>query len=365
MRVIHADEIRSYENRPLPAIAVLAILLILGGPATAEAQDGILDEVRTMLEAGMSEPIILQWLEGSEKKPPRPSAVELIGLKEAGASDELLARLLELADVGAHGMHPPEPAPAAEPEAVVQPSTPAAPTAEPRPAAPVETTAVSSPPAASKPATAEPPATAANEVPVYFELSYFPDFDEDEDEWGLYVYLDGEPLTYVPAGSILSSKPLRFRQLLAPGSHTLRVAQEQHVKRGRDRWLHAARMSELELPLALATGERADAELKFRQSRLAFGRSEGPLSFRLVQGKNVEVIEKQGGDPEAWTLVCEEIEANAEEGKVLKKSLRRQLDACSRWTELWGDLEVPGRDEVREALALFRYRPTPKDQPLD
>ena len=104
---------------------------------------------------------------------------------------------------------------------------------------------------------------------------------------------------------------------------------------------------------------------EFSQPRLAFGPSEGPLSYRFVQGRTVEVIEKQGGDPEDWPLVCEEIEANAAPGKELKKSLRRQLDDCRRWTELWGDLEVPPRDQVREALALFRYRPIPRDQPLD
>ncbi len=333
MRMTHAEP-HLVASRRLPAIVTLAILLGSGVPATAEEQGGILDEVGSMLEAGMSEPIIVQWLDGAAERPPRPSAAELIALKDAGASDELLAKILELAAVGAHGMRPGE---VPEPEPVPQ----------------------AAPPAPS------PPAVADGEAPVHFELSYRPDFDEDEDEWGLYLYLDGEPLTYVPAGSLLSSEPLRFRQFLAPGRHTLRVAQERHIQRGRDRWRHAARMAELELPMALATGERADVELKFSQLRLAFGGSEGPVSFRFVQGRTVEVIEKKGGDPEDWPLVCEEIEANAVPGKELKKSLRRQLDNCRRWADLWGDLEVPPRGEVREALALFRYRPIPKDQPLD
>ncbi len=346
------------DRRWLPAIAVLA-LLCTAATAGAEPESGLLEEVRSMLEAEMSEPIIVQWLDGSDAKPRRPSAAELIGLKEAGASDELLARLLELAEA---------------PEAVTteaklaEPAVPVAP--ESRPATPAETSPVKAPLAVAtpvvKPAEATPPAAvAAGDVPVHFELSYLPDFDEDEDEWGLYVYLDGEPLTYVPAGSMLGARPLRFRQYLAPGSHTLRVAQERHVKRGRDRWFHAARMAGLELPLELQAGERADVELKFRQSQFAFGRSGGPLSYQLAQGRNVQVIEKQGGDPESWPLVCEEIEANAEDGKELKKSLRRQLDDCERWSELWDGREVPSRGEVREALALFRYRPIPSDQPLD
>ena len=45
------------------------------------------------------------------------------------------------------------------------------------------------------------------------------------------------------------------RLAAAPGSHTLRVAQERHTKRGRDRWLHAARVSELELPIVPLAGK--------------------------------------------------------------------------------------------------------------
>ncbi len=339
MRATQSADAHAFAIRCLPAIAVLVILVALGVPAAAEPPGGILEEVLAMLEAGMSEPIIVQWLDGSDQRPERPSAADLIGLKQAGASDELLAKLLELASVEADGPRPVE---------------------EPEPASTVEP----NPPAASPPAPA-PTDPGGGPTEVYFELSYRPDFDEDEEEWGLYVYLDGEPLSFVPAGSLLSSKPLRFRQLLPPGDHTLRVAQERHVKRGRDRWFHAARISELELPLVLQAGERADVELKFNQSQFAFGSSEGPLSFRLVQGKEVEVVERQGGDPESWPLVCEEIEANAAPGQELKKSLRRQLEDCTRWSEVWGDLEVPPRDEVREALALFRYRPIPKDQALD
>ena len=115
----------------------------------------------------MSEPIIVQWLDGSERRPRRPSAADLIGLKEAGASDELLARLLELA---------------AEPEPPVAASPPSAPTAPPpAPAAqapapvvapsPAPAVAPSRPVVAPAPAAEVPPAGAVDEVPVYFELS--------------------------------------------------------------------------------------------------------------------------------------------------------------------------------------------------
>ncbi len=371
MRVIHPAEAHSSANRRLPMAALLAILLVtilplLGSasPAAAETEGGILEEVRKMLEAGMSESIVLKWLDGSDEKPPRPSAAELIGLKEAGASDELLDRLLELAGEDARSAPAPAPPVAESPAVTPAPARPAAPRVPDARPAPTPAPAPASPPAASAPSAAPTPG-ASSEIPVYFELTYSPDFDDEEDEWGLYVYINGEPLSYVPAGSLLSSRRLRFRHFMEPGPHVLRVAQERHEQGWGNRWLHAARMTELELPFQLASGERADVELKFRQTKLAFGRTGGPISFRFVQGKNVEVVEKQGGDPEDWPLVCEEIEANVEDGKELKKSLRRELDDCQRWAAIWNGLEVPDRDEIREALALFDYRPIPKDQPLD
>ncbi len=379
MRVIHPAEADSPASRCLSMTALLAILFVtivplwgIASPVAAETEGGILEEVRKMLEAGMSEPIVLKWLDGSDEKPPRPSAGELISLKKAGASDELLDRLLELAGEDVRPAPAPAPeTPVAESPAVAPaPARPAAsrvpdarpvPTPAPTPVAPAP---VAPTPAAPAPSVA-PASGDASEIPVYFELTYSPDFDDDEDEWGLYVYINGEPLSYVPAGSLLSSRKLRFRHFMEPGSHVLRVAQERHEQGWGNRWFHAARMTELELPFQLTSGERADIELKFRQTKLAFGRTEGPISFRFVQGKNVEVIEKQGGDPDSWPVVCEEIEANAEDGKELKKSLRRELDNCQRWAAMWNGLEVPSRDEIREALALFDYRPIPKDQPLD
>ncbi len=339
----------------MPVIVLLVILL--APAAVAEPASDILDEVRTMLEAGISEPIILKWLDGDDRKPRRPSAADLIGLKDAGASDELLAKLLELAGVGAHGMRlgespEPEPQPPAEPRAPVLAAAPVAPIVEPAAAPPVNASASSLP-------------AAAGEVPVHFQLSYRPEVEEDDEEWGFYVYLDGEPLSCVPAATLLNAEPLSFRRDLTPGRHVLRVAQEQHEKRRRGRWSHAARIAKMEFPLELEADARADVELQFRQSQFARGRSGGPLSYRFAQGKSVETIEKQGGDPESWPLVCEEIEANAAPDRELSKYQRRQLEDCARWSEIWGDLEVPSRDAVREVLVRAGYRPIAGDQGLD
>ena len=355
MHPTHFPRLHSNGRLLAPAMTTLAILLMAAMPVTAEPQSDVLEEVQAMLEAEMSEPIIVQWLEGSDRKPRRPSASELIALKQAGASDELLAKLLELAGETAGVSQPAAPAAATKPT-----TTATAPAAVERPTAVAPAPAIETPVARTPAETSE---SATGEVPVYFEVTYLPDFD-DEEEWWLYLYVDGKPLTYVPAGSIVEAKTLRFREYFPPGVHTLRVAQEQHVERKRGGWSHAARVSELVLPLTLEPVERVDVQLKFRQTRFNLGLSEGPISYRLVQGRYVKTIDKQGGDPEDWPLVCEEIEANAEDGK-LNRSLRSLLDDCTRWPDLWPGLEVPPRDEVREALEMFLYRPIPKDQPLD
>ena len=337
-------------RRACRVLAATVILWLAVLPMLAEeGVETTLGEIQKMLEATLSEPIILQWLETHHEIPERPNAEQLIALKTAGASDKLLARVLELSKTRATQRTP---------IAVVDPATPV-----------IETELSGNPtPARFPPPSPEGPrdATTASDgtVPVHFEMTYLPNFDEDEDEWLLYAYIDGEPLTYVPAGSVLGTKRLRFRHYLAPGKHVLRVTQERHEKRWGDRWFHAARIAAPTFSFDVAAGSAAEVELKFRQSSFPFSASEGPLSFRFIQGKNVVVQDNVGGDPEDWRLLCEEIESNAEAGK-LKRSLRRQLEGCLQWADLWSDPDTPDRREIRQALALFRYRPIPKDQPLN
>ncbi|MEM7355806.1 MAG: hypothetical protein AAF657_33630, partial [Acidobacteriota bacterium] len=355
----------------------LALLLTVSAaaPANAEPIAGpVLDEVQQMLQAEMSEEIILRWLAAQTERPRHPEAADLIALKEAGASDALLAHLMDLAAESASTSapaRPQEPAPPSKPIASTRPTTTAppptpVPTTKPAPAP--EPTAPAATAAPAPAATATPEALAGpsadGEVPVRFEMSYRPDLDEDDDEWGLYVYINGEPLTYVESSNLLDSSKLSFRRFLEPGQHVLRVTQERHEKRWGDKWLHAARMSKADFPFTLAADRGAEVTLQFRQPQFAFGSWKDPLSFRFVQGQNVQVTEDVGGDPESWVAVCEEIEANAQGGE-LRRSLRKQLDGCQRWPELWGERQVPSRDEVRRALALFEYRPVPVDQPLD
>lgn len=321
------------------ALPIFVAVLALGLPAsTCLAEDSagsVLTEARKMFEASIAEDVVWQWLTAQPEPPEPPSAEQLIALKQAGASDGFLSRVLELAQ-----------APPQDPPPAPRPVTPVA---DPAP----EPTAAAPPP---------PPLPDDGTIPIYFEMSYVPRFEEGEDEWELYVYLDGKPLTFVPAGSILGSNTLKFRDFLPPGRHVLRVAQERHERRGRDRWFHAARVPDVAFDFEVGAGATADVELRFRQPRLPFGTAQGPLSFRFVQGRNVVAEDEVGAEPEDWRRVCEEIEANARDDRPLKKALRKQLEDCVRWSDLWSDAEAPGRDEVRQALEHFRYRPIPKDQ---
>ena len=197
-------------------------------------------------------------------------------------------------------------------------------------------------------------------MPVTFQLSYRPHhLDPDEPDWDLIVYLDGRPLTSVPPTSAFKAKELEFSRRLAPGAHTLRVAQEQHRQERHGRWSHAARVAPDPIAFTLApdpTG--ATVELSFNQGWFLLTT---PLQFRVRQGERTTGDDEAfGGDPERWPLLCEEIEASLEPGESPGRAVRRQLKDCVRWGDLWGDGGAPDRAEVRAALAAADYHPLPE-----
>ncbi|MEL7060148.1 MAG: hypothetical protein AAGN46_09005 [Acidobacteriota bacterium] len=313
------------------AVALL-IISLLSTPLAAqdtvvEPTDPVLRDVARMLEADVSEDIVRQWLSSSTRRPAFPDADDIVALKRAGASDELLTHLLDLAAT------PPPPAPPAPPA----PSPEAPPAAEPPPAA-----------------TLTDPLDDV-EVPVRFELTYVPFVLEDEEEWDLMVYLDGKPLSIVPSSTIFRPQELEFRYFVAPGRHTLRVMRERHVE-GRREWQHWAYAAGSAFSFEVAdNGAPAEVELIFKQNVLSIS---DPLSFRFSQGRNVVVIEDQGGNPEDWIELCEEKETRPQTN-------RSRAQRCVTWESWWAPVQVPPRHEVRRALALFDYRPVPRDQDLD
>ncbi len=322
--------------KPIPKLPILLLAGCLALPLAVAAEDATItaSQVLEMLEAGLSEEVVLEWLAGAEESTARPTPDELIALKKAGATDRLLKALL----AGSRGERV-EPAP------------------EPLPAAP--------PAVASSPTEAPPVNTdrdpADTGVLVRFELSYEPPkVDYDEELWDLYVYLDGEPLAYVPP--ILSvldrSEVLEFRQRLAPGRHVIRVTQERHERRGRNRWRHSARVSDQQFAFDVEPVRDGELELAFSEGFLG-ARSTGPLTFRFRQQDRVTEVEGVGGLPDRWAPLCEEIEAGFD-GDTRSRAEARALEGCVRWASLWGDVQAPSRDAVRRALEKFDFRPVPR-----
>ncbi len=378
----------------LPRIFIFGLLglLTLASAAIVHAEvaddagtDPVIESVRRMLDQDLSEAVILGWLDASTEHPRLPTADELVALRDAGASDALLTRLLSMAKTpptappAASAPAPRDAASSRPHHARSQPAQPRAAqpsTSQPSPASPATTSPSTTPSAPAAGAALSglateilPPGDASAEgTPVQFNLSYRPDFDEDEDEWGLYIYLDGKPLSYVPASSLIGrSREVKFERRLPPGRHVLWVLQERHVRRFKS-WYHAARVADGAFEFDLAAGRGAVIEVAFKQAVFNLGGSADPVSYRFVQGENVTVRERVGGDPDEWALLCEEVEANDSSAKPSKRT-RRLLEGCSRWASLWTGLgdgaEVPSRDEVRESLALFKYRPIPKNELSD
>lgn len=244
--------------RILRAIAAFAAAL-LTAQTTAAQDPSLLPEILRMLRAELSEEIVMEWLEGAEQPPPRPTADEMIELQEAGASDRFLGHLLSLARRPLHPVTvqaPPSPPEVAAEAAASPPVEPAMPTV------PVTPPPAADPPAVRKKPPARPPASL---VDVYFELLYQPDHSEDEEPWDLLIYLDGRPLANVPSsGALIGPGVLELRHLLAPGRHVLWILQERHEELRGDRWSHLARVAGEPLRFDLRPGAEARIELRFR-----------------------------------------------------------------------------------------------------
>ncbi len=299
-------------------LAVLAVLVVLpasraGAPA-GEDGTATLSRVERMLRAGIGPGVVLAWLDRERPPVPRLAAEDLLRLREAGADDALLRRLVELS--GEAG--------AATPRAIREP--------KPVPDA----------------------------VPVRITLEYRPRRLEDEDPWALYVYLDGRPVAWSPGPRTPFSEPrITFVVPLSPGRHVLRVARERHLPRslGSRVYRHEARFAPIAIPLEVPPREGLELLLRVREDRR--GRARPAISWTLSLGGQVLVDRRgQGPPPGAWPDLCEDVEATLPEGSRLRS---RKLERCVRWEDLWRDApgDVPSRGEVLEELRRYGFRPVP------
>lgn len=278
-------------------------------------------EVVRLLEARLGEPLIVRWLAEGDKSVGPLTAGDLVTLKKAGASDELVAVLLDRSRAGTAAGSPAPAAATSRPVATAPPSPPA-----------------------------PPPAVDAAKVDVLVSLRYI-HVPEEGEPWDLVVYLDGTPFEPLPAApSAASAGTWTYQRSLAPGHHILSWSQELHRQDGEGHAQHAARFDPEPLPFELAAGSSAAIELEYRDRTGMFLRMGGPVTVRVSQQGRELASRNSSGDPAAWPQLCEEIEANL--GSRKPGFLERQeLRSCLRWAELWRSVpNFPGRDTVRPAV---------------
>jgi hypothetical protein len=361
---------------PSPALA--------DGSSSSPASDAVVGQVLQMLQGGVTSPVILAWLQKSGKRPAAIESADLVALHKAGASDQLLAKLIDLAEPPASGggetspaaAAPPPAAPAPPPPPAVAPSSaapppppraaipappvvapPPSPAAIPKaPPAPPSAAAIAAPPssppvAAPAPAAGAAAAAVGGPVNVQVAVTYRPVFAEYEEPWSLYVYVDGRLLTVVDPGPAMLPLPARkFERLLEPGKHVLRVTQERHRRYNRIvGYLTPSRVDPNDYAFELVVGTPAQIRIHFGEKSL---RHPGPVSVRIEQGgREIINAEPPAGNEETWQVLCEDITASMPAGQPLRGPARKDKDHCVAWPALWPAVAaVPSRDEVRAEI---------------
>jgi hypothetical protein len=308
------------------------------------ADDPVVGQVLQMLRGGVTEPVIMAWLEKSGKRPAAVSSGDLVALHQAGASEQLMKWLLQSA-----GGPSPESATAARSAPSAPPAAAAAPASAA--AAPAAAAAAPSPaPAAS----AAPAATVP--VKIRFASAYQPSRGEPDQQapewWLLCLYLDGRFVACAPASPILLPQPPRtFTRDFAPGRHLLRLTEERHLRYTRARgYVTPARVDPSELPFELPAGGATQIAILFGERG---PRHPGPVALSIERdGKEVTRLEPAAPDPEAWPALCEDVPAALPAGAKLPAAARRDLESCVHWQALWPGVEgVPAREEVRAEIA--------------
>ena len=294
--------------------------------------------------------MILRWLAEEHRPSGRPTADELIALKRAGATDELVAVLLDLAAAGTRRprRHPSrgEPAP-------VVPATPRRPgpdrggsgaTAAPAPAGQRRRHVG---PAAAPPRRAGRCRSRCRSSTSTSPRRATPGISSSTSTASL-------SLPVPAARTARNAEPSRTLRDVAPGLHVLRWAQERHGERPGERGLHAARFDPEPLAFTLTGGAPAEIAFEFRDpSGIPFATAKGPITVHVTQGgKELDARREGGGEAARWPNLCEEIEANLAGGKPSFQD-RMLLKSCLRWADLWSALPgpVPDRDSVRQRLA--------------
>ena len=333
--------------------ALLMGLLILVLPWSVQAEQGgdgsqldpVVAQVVEMLDAGVEEEIIDQWLDATHRRPTDIGSPGLIALTRSGASKELIGRMLDLV---ADSVPAPEPVPDAH--APVG----AAPPPDPEPSQPQLLDPVGK--------EAYPAARVDTPADVLFLLSYKRAITQEPEPdspppppWTVFAYLDGELVAWVTHS--MSGEPVRANRLLAPGRYVVRVTRERHIQRGR-KWVHETQVAPTPITLDVELGGELEVDIRFH-GRWMDRESRGPLSYTVRKG-NRTLAEggPMGGNPADWQLVCEDVKANFPEADNIPRLYRRDMARCTSWNTLWsGAGEQTSRTEMLASMSESDFRP--------
>ncbi len=326
-------------ERTMPkTVAVWLLLGFLVGVSgfAADAADQGLDplvaEVVEMLDAGVSDGLILQWLESTGRRPVDIGSEGLIALTEAQASESLMSRLLEL--VGEE-----------RPGATMAPPA-----------------ATQTGPTLREVSSAE---AADGSLEVIIRLSGKrmwveedePDSPRDE-RWNVFLYLDGDLVAWTRPDQ--QGEAVEARRVIRAGSREMRVILQRYEK-VRGGWTYES----LAVPTLVAfdaqVGDPLEIEVDLKRSwGLWRDRNDGgPLSYVIRQGVRVlGESDGAGGNPVGWQPVCEDVEANFPESQGVPRAYRSSMSRCVRWADLWnGPGQNTSRTEILEDLAEYDFEP--------
>ena len=311
--------------------SILGVLLALGSAvATAEAAGGaeaespletdpVVADVLHMLEEGVGSEVVLDWLVRQHERVLPLSPDDVIRLTRAGASDELVQKLLDMSN------RTPGPPPLPPPVTAARPYDP--------------------PDGLSK---------------VVFALRYRSNSDHEnfDQRWALFAYLDGELLTWSSSQSTFSRKTVGTSKLLSPGKHVIRLLRESHKRRGKKGWRHEAHVCPDTIEFEVEPEAGWKMSVDWVEPTFAF-RGKGPLSWQLSRwDERVAGVDHTGARKGDWPQLCEDMEANTPEGKKPPGWVRRGLKGCVRWSSLWEGVEaLPTRDDIRAELEQDKFRP--------
>ncbi len=325
------------------SLCLLVSLAMAAGVGWAETaasvQDPVVADVVQMLQAGVDEGVILQWLESTDRQPADVSSQGIIALTEAGATQDLISVLLERVAEREVDVAADEPAPAPAPE--------------------------TSETIAPRPTSRDLPESAEGRVEVLTRLRakrLWVDEDEPdrprEERWDVFLYLDGEFVAWTRA--TLQGEPVQARRVVRAGRHEVRVVLQRYEKEGGD-WLYESLSVPTPIAFEAELGEPIEVEVEIKRVwGLWRQRTDGgPLSYLIRQGDRVLAGHSgTGGDPNRWSPVCEDVEANFADADSVPARFRDPMSRCIRWVDLWtGAGRSSSRNAILAELASYDFEP--------